>query len=161
VRRSPADDGLERRDLPVLQALATSDDRNVRHGHLHLSADERPLGLDLKTEEVYQAVLTLADAGYIDGDLQHEGGSSALISQFQVTGRGHQALGEWPLFDQLASPETLALLLERLAEEAPTNEEAGNLRRAATHVRGLAAPTLRSTAVGALAYLARAHLGLG
>ena len=151
----------ERRDLPVLRALATSDDENVRQGFLHLSAAEaKPLGLDLTMEEVYDAVLTLGDADYIEGNLQHESGRSAIITRFQVTGRGQQALGEWPLFDQLASPQTLALLLERLAEEAPTDEEARNLRRAASYMRGLAASTLRSASIAALAYVARAHFGL-
>jgi hypothetical protein len=152
----------ERRDLPVLRALAASDDENVRQGFLHLSTtEEKPLGLDLTTEEVYDAVLTLRDARYIEGDLQHEGGGGALITHFQVTGRGQQALGEWPLFDQLASPETLALLLERLAEEAPSDEEAQNLRRAASYARSVAASTLRSAAIAALAHVARVHLGLG
>jgi hypothetical protein len=150
----------ERRDFPVLRALATTSDENVRQGFLHLSAEERPLELDLTTEEVYDAVLTLRDADFVEGDLQHEGGRSALITHFQVTGRGQQALGQWPLFDQLASPETLALLLERLAEEAPSDEEAGNLRRAASYARGLAASTLRAAAIAAFAHLARDHLGL-
>jgi hypothetical protein len=40
----------ERRDLPVLRALADTDDENILQGHLHLSADdESPLGLDLTT----------------------------------------------------------------------------------------------------------------
>src|SRR5438034_4587920 len=93
----------ERRDFPVLRVLATTDDENVRQGFLHLSAEKRPLGLDLTTEEVNDAVLTLRDADFVEGDLQHEAGGSALITHFQVTGRGQQALGEWPLFDQLAS----------------------------------------------------------
>jgi len=100
---------------------------------------------------------TLGDAEYIEGELQHEGGRSALITHFQVTGRGEQALGEWPLFDQLASPDTLALLLERLAEEAPSDEEARNLRRAASYARGVAGSALRSAAIAALAHVARAH----
>jgi hypothetical protein len=83
-----------------------------------------------------------------------------LITHFQVTGRGQQALGEWPLFDQLASPDTLALLLERLAEEAPSDEEARNLQRAASYARGLAGSALRSAAIAALAHVARAHIGL-
>lgn len=88
----------ERRELPVLEALATSDDENVRQGFLSLSAEDgAPLGLDLTVEEVYDAVLTLRDADYIEGDLQHETGRSVLITHFQVTDRGQQALGEWPL----------------------------------------------------------------
>jgi hypothetical protein len=150
----------ERRDLPVLQALATSDDEDIRQGVLQLDA-EKKLGLDLTIEDVYDAVLTLADADYIEGELQHESGRSILITRFQVTGRGQQALGEWPLFDQLASPQTLALLLERLAEEAPTDEEAGNLRRAAQYARGLAASTVRAALIGAATHLARHYAGVG
>jgi hypothetical protein len=151
----------ERRDFPVLQALATSDDEDIRQGVLQLDAEKKPVGLDLSIEEIYDAVLVLADAGYIQGKLQHESGSSILITHFQVTGRGQQALGEWPLFDQLASPETLALLLDRLAEEAPTDEEAGNLRRAAQYARGLAASTVRAALIGAATHLARHYAGVG
>jgi len=152
----------ERRDLHVLRALATSEDDNVRQGSLSLSAtDEQPLGLDLTTADVYAAVLTLGDAGYIEGEVQHESGQSVLVTHFQVTGRGQQALGEWPLFDQLATPATLALLLERLAEEASSPAEAGNLRRAARYLGGLSASTLKASLVGAAAHGARLYLGLG
>jgi hypothetical protein len=152
----------ERRDLPVLRALATSEDENVRQGFLDLSADqERPLGLEMTTADAYEAVLTLRDAGYIEGELQHEGGHGALVTNFQVTGRGQQALGEWPWFDELASPATLALLLERLAEEASSPAEAGSLRRAANYARGLTGSTLRAATIATFAHVARIHLGLG
>jgi hypothetical protein len=150
----------ERRDLPVLRALATSEDENVRQGVLNLG-DEQPLPLEMSTAEVYDAVLTLRNAGYIEGDVQHEGPSGALVTNFQVTGRGQQALGEWPWFDELASPATLALLLERLAEEASSPEEIGSLRRAAAYARGLTGATLRAAAIASLAHVARVGLGLG
>ena len=41
----------ERRDLPVLRALTTSDDDNLRHGFLHLRSKPSPLGLDLSPSE--------------------------------------------------------------------------------------------------------------
>jgi len=107
----------EQRDLPVLQALAASEDEDVRQGVLDLS-NGQPLDLEMGSAEVYDAVLTLSDAGYIEGEIQPVGPHGALVTHFQVTGRGQQALGQWPLFDELASPATLALLLERLAEEA-------------------------------------------
>jgi hypothetical protein len=150
----------EHRDLPVLLALATSEDENVRQGFLNLS-DGHPLELDMGSAEIYAAVLALHDAGYIEGEIQHQGSHGALVTHFQVTGRGQQALGQWPLFDELASPATLALLLERLAEEASSIEEAGSLRRAATYVGGLTASTLRGAATAALAHVVRVHLGLG
>jgi hypothetical protein len=152
----------ERRDLPVLQALATSEDEGVRQGFLNVGAtDQQALGLDLPVNDVHDALLTLRDAGYIEGELQHEGPDSVFVTHFQVTGRGQQALGEWPLFDELASPATLALLLERLAEEAASPQEAQSLRRAASYAGGLTASTLRAAAVAALAHVARTHLGLG
>lgn len=152
----------EHRDLPVLAALAASDDENLRHGFLSLGeAGSSQLDLDLTAGEIHDAILALGDAGYVDGDVKYHTGPGALFTQLRLTGRGQQALGEWPLFDEIASPETLALLLERLAEEAPSEEEASNLRRAASYARSLGSASLRAVAVGALAQLARGQLGLG
>lgn len=152
----------ERRDLPVLRALATSDDEDLRHGFLSITErQEAPLGLELEAGDVYAAVLALADAGYVSGELGSETGLSVHFTRLTVTGHGQQALGQWPLFDEIASPETLALLLERLAEEAPSDEEAENLRKAADYARSLGAASLRALAVGAVSQLARIAAGLG
>jgi hypothetical protein len=154
----------ERRDLPVLRALATTDDDQLRHGALDLSSGEEanPLDLDLPAAEIHDAVLALCDADYVDAVVAYEGGGGVggMFTHLAVTGRGQQALGEWPLFDEIASPATLALFLERLAEEAPTDEEASNLRRAAAYVRQLGIPTLRAAVVGSLVALARHELHL-
>jgi hypothetical protein len=153
----------ERRDLPVLRQLA-SDREHLRVGFLHLSphAEEPTLGLDLSASEVHDAVLCLGDVGYVEAqNLQYETGPGAMFTGLRVTGRGQQALGEWPLFDEIAAPETLALLLERFADEAPTDEEADNLRRAASYARTLGLLSLRAAAAGALSHLARVGLGLG
>lgn len=153
----------ERRDLPVLQRLA-SDREHVREGFLHLNphSEHPPLGLDLTVGEVHDALLALRDVGYVEAsNLQYETGPGALFTGLRVTGRGQQALGEWPLFDEIAAPETLALLLERFADEAPTDAEADNLRRAARYARSLGVLSLRAAAAGALSQLARLGLGLG
>ncbi len=152
----------ERRDLPVLQALATSDDHYVREGYFSLGHDrgKQTLQLDMSDAEIHDALLALADAGYVEFELTYETGPGALFTRLAVTGRGQQALGEWPLFDDIVSPETLALLLERLAEEAPTDEEATNMRRAANYVRGLSGATLRAFVTGATAAVLRHSLGL-
>jgi hypothetical protein len=149
----------ERRDLPVLRALAASDDNNLAHGFLNV--EDRALGLDLSAGEIHDAVFTLGDVGYVEGEPGYSSGPSAMFTHLSVTGRGQQALGEWPLFDEISSPETLALLLERLAEQAPSEEEADSLRRAATYARGVGAATLRAAAVSALTQLAKTGLGLG
>lgn len=153
----------ERRDLPVLRALTTSDDTYVREGHLTIGhgRGKEALGLDLTDGEIYDSILTLGDAGYVDFRVQLETGPGAHFTSLTVEGRGQQALGEWPLFDTIASPETLALLLERLAEEAPTDEEADNMRRAATYVRKLGGPALQAFVTGAMATLARGMMGIG
>lgn len=148
----------ERRDLPVLQALATSDESD---GFLSvMRSGSAPLPVELAPAEIHEAILALGDADYVEFRVQYSGGG-AIFTQLRVTGRGHQALGEWPLFDEISSPETLALLLERLAEEAPTEEEATNLRRAARYARSLGAASLRAVVIGALSQLAKAELGLG
>jgi hypothetical protein len=110
---------------------------------------------------VHDAILALADAGYVEADnLEYETGPGAMFIRPRVTGRGQQALGQWPIFDEIASPETLARLLERLAEEAPTDEEATNLRRAAGYARSIGADSLRALMVGVVSQLAKMGLGL-
>lgn len=151
----------EKRDLPVLRALATSDDENLRHGFLSVGENGNVLGLDLSAGDLHDAILTLADVDYVEGRVEYSTGPGAMFTHLRVTGRGQQALGEWPLFDEIASPETLALLLERFAEEAETSEEEANLRRAAGYVRGVSATALRAAAIGSLAQLARSLAGLG
>lgn len=77
----------ERRDLPVLEALATSTDRNLRHGFLMLGAgSENPLGLDLSAGEVHGAVLALGDAGYVEAQVEYETGPGAMFTHLRVTG---------------------------------------------------------------------------
>jgi hypothetical protein len=151
----------ERRDLPVLRALATSTDSNLRHGILSVGPQRvEALEVELDGLEVHDSVLTLADVGYVQAGRQYESGAGATFTHLHVTGRGQQALGEWPLFDEIASPQTLALLLERLAEEAPSEEEAENMRRAAKYARTVGAGALRALMVGATSQLAKVALGL-
>jgi hypothetical protein len=153
----------ERRDLPLLQMLARSEDEHLRAGYLHIgdsNVGER-LGLELDDFEVHDGLAALWDAGYVDFNVQYSSGPGATFTSLRVTGRGQQALGEWPLFDRVASPETLALFLERQAREAPTDEEAENMRRAARYVRTLTGAALRAAAVGARSTAARIALGHG
>jgi hypothetical protein len=153
----------ERRDLPVLRALATSDDTYVSEGYVMLGhgRGQQLLKLELKDGEIHDAILTLGDAGYVQYEVGYTTGPGATFTHVAVTGRGQQALGEWPLFDTIASPETLALMLERLADEAPTDEEAANMRRAAGYVRTLSGAAVRAFATGAIAAIVRGALGLG
>jgi hypothetical protein len=150
------------RDLPVLLALTQPPDPQVREGYLSIGhgRGSEALGVDLDDAVIYDAMLTLGDAGYIDFDVQLETGPGAHFTHLAVTGGGMQALGQWPLFDAATSPETIALMLEHLAPEAPTEEESTNLRRAADYIRGMAPATFRSLAASAISALIRAHLGL-
>ena len=151
----------ERRDFPVLQALAKSTDEDLREGFLSLGGTGgKRLGLDdLADDEIHDAILTLGDAGYVEARVEYHTGGGAIFTHLRLTGRGLQALGEWPLFDEISSPETLAMLLEHLAEEAPSDEEEANLRRAARYARSVSASTLKAAAVGATSQLARIALG--
>lgn len=89
----------ERRNYPVLRALVDADDENLRHGYLNLSGHTKSgtLGLDLSDGEISDALLTLGEADYVHFQLQLESGFGAMFTHLQVTGAGHQALGEWPL----------------------------------------------------------------
>jgi hypothetical protein len=135
----------ERRDFPVLRALVDLDDENVRAGYLSLSGDSKTgaLGLELSDAEIHDSLLTLREADYVHFELHPESGFGAGITRLQVTGAGFQALGEWPFFTE-ATPATLAALLERFADEAPTEEEGENARRAAQYVRGVSGDAFKA-----------------
>jgi len=135
----------------------------VRDGYVMLGRGQgsKTLGLELSDGEIHDAILTLQDAIYVDFNSYRESRNGAHFTNFAITGRGQQALGEWPLFDTIVSPETLALMLERLAEEAPTDEEAGSLRLAAAYVRTLSGATLRAFVSQAMSAAIRGSLGLG
>jgi hypothetical protein len=150
------------RDLPVLEALSAPDDEHLRLGYLTIGHGRgaEALGITHSDDAIYDSLLTLRDAGYVDFDMQLETGPGAHFTQLALTGAGYQALGEWPLFDEITSPETMALLLEHLAEEAPTEEETQNMRRAARYVRSLGGDAFRRFVVGAMAALIRAQVGL-
>lgn len=115
----------------------------------------------LTQAQVYLAIETLRDAGYLaasPGDWSSGGGYT--MTQIQVTGQGKQALGLWPHFDALGSPAPLAAILEGLADNAPTDEEASNLKKAANAVRTAAPTVLRSLTEAALSAAARHALGI-
>jgi hypothetical protein len=77
---------------------------------------------------VYLALETLRDSGYLaSDDGQWSSGGGFTITRIQVTGRGKQALGLWPRFEALGSPDGLAAILEGLREEVSSPR--GNTRR--------------------------------
>jgi hypothetical protein len=146
------------RDLPVLRALADSEDQHIREGFLYLGGNTDQLGLNLASLDVMDSVLTLRDAGYVAfRDSQETGGANLHLTGLAVTGRGLQALGEWPSFEAVATPDLLAALLEHLAPEAPTADETAATRAAADYVRSVAPGALRSIVTGAVSALLRAH----
>lgn len=83
----------------------------------------------LTQPQVYLAIETLRDAGFLaSDDGKWSSGGGFTITHIQVTGKGKQSLGLWPKFDALGSPGELASLLDALADDAPTEEEASNLK---------------------------------
>lgn len=151
----------ENRDLPVLAHLLTDP---PQHGMLWVDTrSEQPHpGLpELTGTDVYLAVLTLFDAGFVTWThTEGEGGGNRHFQDIMVTGTGKQALGLWPRFDALGSPAALASVLDSLAEDAATEEERSNLRRAASVVRRSAPELIKAGLAGALSALARSQLGI-
>jgi len=145
------------RDLPVLRALANPHD-DVRAGFLSIGSSD-DLGIGMAPLDLIDSVLTLRDAGYITFRDQQEtfGNPNLHLTGLAVTGAGMQILGEWPLFDAVASPEMLADLLERLAPEASTAEETTAARSAAGYVRSVAPTVLRSMFTGAISAALRTY----
>jgi hypothetical protein len=150
------------RALPVLRALEAPSDRNLRDGFLSLGRGraEKNLGIELSDDAAHDTILQLSDAGYVEfKKLGYETGGGAHFSGLHITGRGLQVLGEWPRFEVIVSPLTLAALLDALAEYAPA-DEAREMKRAASFVRGIAATTLKSLAIGAGSQLLKGVLGI-
>jgi hypothetical protein len=103
-------------------------------------------------------MLTLRDAGFVTADRREEASAGVVFTNVLVTGPGMQALGQWPLFEEITSPPTLAAFLDRLADQAADPEEAAALRGAASYVRSLSGELLRAAARAALTYALRAGL---
>jgi hypothetical protein len=52
--------------------------------------------------EFHRSVIVLSDAGYVAyGVVEPDGGGGCNFQDFQVTRAGMQALGRWPMFDEL------------------------------------------------------------
>ncbi len=151
------------RALPVLRALEAPTDpyfADTRILSLRHRRPEGALDLALSDDAVYDTILQLDDAGYVEyHEISREGGGGAHIIGLRVSGRGLQVLGEWPRFELLISPLTFAALIEALADYA-TDEEATWMRQAADTVKGVGITAFRSLALGTGGQLARNALGL-
>jgi hypothetical protein len=150
----------EQRDEPVLRFLH---DNPPDQGILWTNwlSEEPHADLPHVTKaEFERAVQTLHDAGYVSWESQEgEGGGGRYRQRLFVTGRGKQVLGEWPRFDALGDPGELAAVLERLAELAPTEEEASNFRKTAGLLRRGGTVALGALMKGALGAAMRGALG--
>jgi hypothetical protein len=153
----------EDRALPVLVALNESTDRNLRGGILPVGPGNQGaavLGLELSDDAIHDTILQLGDLGYVEyKDISYTTRGSATFIGLRVTGRGLQVLGQWPRFEALVSPATLAEVVGRLADYAAP-EEAPPMKRAAGVIRRLGAAGLRSAAIGIGSQLLRGALGL-
>jgi hypothetical protein len=148
------------RALPVLHTLAMPSD-DFRDGFLSLGRGraEANLGIELSDDAVEQTILQLDDLGYVEfRDVTPEAPFGVHFAGLKVTGRGMQALGEWPRFEALISPLTFAALLEQLADFAGAEEQSA-IRRAAAVVRRLSGAALRSLVLGTGGQLLRNFLG--
>jgi hypothetical protein len=149
------------RDEPVLRWLLESP---PEAGILRINSQgEEPHDAlpDLSQAQVYRGIETLRDAGYLAGDDgKWSSGGGYTLTRIQVTGAGKQALGLWPRFDALGSPAELADILDALADNAPTEEEASNLKRAASAVRRAAPTVVRGLAEAGLSAAARHFIGV-
>ena len=111
--------------------------------------------------ELHDALLALRDVGFVHLDeIQYTSGSSASVLGARVTGRGMQALGQWPSMQAATSPITLAAILDLLRDYAPDDGTRAQLGDAAASVKRLGAGAVRE-AVGAFgAEALKVKLGL-
>jgi hypothetical protein len=155
----------ERTALPVLRALSESDDRNISDGFLFLGYGRHgapDLGVDIEDGELHDAVLALADVGYVSvRDLEYDSGGGATFMGLRVTGAGMQALGQWPRLQVAMSPVTLLAVLERLQEYAPDAAARADLEKAKDSAKGAAGSALKEAVASFTAQAIKAKFGLG
>jgi len=149
------------RDEPVLRHLAEHPRQDDVVWTQSRSDEPRPELPAVTEREFHRSMQVLGDAGYVaHDDGQYDGGGGCVFTHFQVTGAGMQALGLWPMFDELGSPAQLATLLDALGHDAATEEERTNLQRAASAVRRSAPEVVRAALTGGIIAIGRAHFGL-
>lgn len=145
--------------LPVLRALEDPQDYHLKDGVLFVGLGERgveTLGVDMEEGELFETLFQLRDLGYVEfGEPTYETGPGAAFMDLRITGRGLQVLGEWPRFEAMISPATLAEIVDRLAEFAPDEEQKQGFQRVAAYLRSKGAGGLKATAIAAGAQLAR------
>jgi hypothetical protein len=149
--------------LPVLQALADTDDRNIRDGVVNLGngSGANGLGLAISDEELHDALLALQDIGYAHIDcIEYASGGFATALGVRVTGRGMQALGQWPSLEVAMTPVTLAAVLERLAEYAPDLSTDKQIAEAVTYIKRSSGATMREAVASFSAEALKIKLGL-
>jgi hypothetical protein len=148
--------------LALLADLADPKDEMLSNGVLSLGrhrADQ--LGVDLAPGVAHDALLALADVGYVvwtDDTYAASGG--VTFTGLHVTGKGMQALGQWPTLDTIMTPASLAHLLDALADYASDTDKGTALQVAAAYARKFGAATLRQAVVGYGAAQTRTRLGL-
>jgi hypothetical protein len=101
--------------LPVLRVLQDPQDRNLKDGFLPVGQGAGANALRLAMDEgvLVETIFQLSDLRYVSfGDYSGNLGFTDL----RITGRGLQVLGEWPRFEAMVSPATLAEAVERFAE---------------------------------------------
>ena len=150
------------RALPMLQALRTRDSGYGAASAIKLVKGQgNDLGLALSAGAIQDTILQLKEAEYVECDEIHGigGGHGMIFVGLRVTGRGLQVLGEWPRFEAMISPTTLATLVDTLAQYA-TTDDAEQMHRAANVIRRIAATGLRSVVFGVGGELLRHVLGL-
>lgn len=149
--------------LAVLATVAAPTNDTLRDGVLFLGPNRKDqLNLSLEPGAVHDALMALADDDYVTWTtIEYSLPAGVSVSGLRVTGRGMQALGQWPTLHTITTPASLADLLEQLAPYASDADKAGALRRAAEQARHWGAGALRQSVVGLGAAALRTTLGFG
>jgi hypothetical protein len=153
----------EEQALPILRVLKDPQDPYLRDGVLSVGRGEGARALQLEIDEgaLFETLFQLRDLRYVEfSDPEYDSGRGASFSDLRITGRGLQVLGEWPRFESMVSPATLAEAIDRLAEFAPDDEQRILFRRVADYLRAKSAGTVRTTAIAVGAQIARNAVGL-
>jgi hypothetical protein len=102
--------------LRVLMVLRAPSDYHLREGILRAGPSQADqLGLGLELDVFHDTLLGLHDLDYVAWDSFNYRAGGFAVDGVRVTGRGMQAVGQWPTLDTVMTPASLGQLLDELA----------------------------------------------
>ncbi len=127
------------RELVILEAV-----RQAEEDGTLIEAAANDCLPDLDSRRHTDALISLIDGGFLEGNTYREGGGHVSVQVQTLTATGRREIGQWPKTDPA---EALMQLMDARIATAPEGEAKSKLTRARDALAGLGRETLKSVAV--------------